>query len=516
MNFPTRSSSTCVLLASLLLAPKAQAQPAAPVPIAAWQLSAATRARLDEILASPQVSGARVGLEVRLLGRASSPAQFPSAPLPSGPSTLYERDGGKRFLPASNVKMFTVASALKYLGAGFRVSTRVLASGKRQGVVWRGDLFLVGGGDPTLTTRDLGELARALYKRGIRRVQGRIIGDGSALRAETFGGRYPDTWAMDDALWYYGAPISALAIDRNQIDISLAPTQLGQAPRLSTSAPADFPILNRALTVAAKQPQGISIERADSTSVLSNTLSIGGRLAVGERYSDGVAVPDPPRRAAWLLKRALFSLGVPVSGAAQSGAAGARHVVELARHDSPALSAMAAFCLKPSDNLSAEMLLRLTALHASDPPRAGTEERAHSLLRAWLGTISPHLSDARFVDGSGLGRYNLLSPRLCADLLQGVENLPSAEARAFWDALPIAGVDGTLRRRMKTTLAQGNARAKTGSFSIASSLSGYVTTRDGFRLAASFLSSFGSTEEMRKLQDQVFQSLAEAQLEEGA
>ena len=476
-------------------------------------MSEATRAHLDEILAAPDASGARIGLEVRLLGRAFTSSQFPSTPLQSGPQALYERDQNKRFLPASNIKMFTVASALKYLGADFRVHTRLLATGRRAGSAWRGDLFLVGGGDPTLATRDLQNLAAALSKRGIKSVQGRIIGDGSALHAEAFGGRFPDTWALDDALWYYGAPISALAIDRNQLDIALAPTRPGQLAKLSTGAPADFPIINRARTGALKSPQTITVERADASSVLSNTLSIGGSLPPGARYTDGVAVPDPPRRAAWIFKRALLGIGVHVSGAAISGVLGNREAVELARHDSPPLSALAAFCLKPSDNLSAEMILRLTALHAGSFPRAGTEARAHEMLRGWLRTASPSVADARFVDGSGLGRYNMISPRLAADLLAAIEKLPPAEGRAFWDALPIAGVDGTLGRRMKGTLAAGNARAKTGSFSVASSLSGYVTTRDGFRLAVSFLSSFGSTDQMRGLQNQVFQSLAQAQLE---
>ena len=429
---------------------------------------------------------------------------------------MFERDASKRFLPASNIKMFTVVSALKYLGSQFRVQTRIVATGKRSGSTWNGDLFLIGGGDPMLQTRDLRELARALRARGIRRVAGHIIGDGSLLRAEAFGGRYPDAWTLDDAVWYYGPAISALAIDRNQIDIALAPTKPGQPPLLSTNAPADFAILNRVRTVSKGQIASITLDRADANSVLSNSLSIAGNLPIGAPYTEGVAVPDPPRRAAWLLKRALISLGVSVSGAAQSGSLGAKPSVELASHDSPTVAQMAAFCLKPSDNLSAEMLLRLTALRAGSGRRAGTSQRAHEMMRGWLRTISPHVADARFVDGSGLGRYNLLSPRLCADLLQGVERLPSPEARAFWDAMPIAGVDGTIRRRMRNTLAQSNARAKTGSFSLASSLSGYVTTRDGFRLAASFLSSFGTTSEMRSLQDQVFQSLAEAELEGGA
>ncbi len=517
-----RSTSTCSVLLCLCLAAPLRAQqtstqappiqaPATQAP--AWRLSEATRARLDSILATPSAASGRIGLEVRLLGRASTSAQFPSTPLASGPQTLFEHDAAKRFLPASNIKMFTVSSALKYLGADFRVQTRLLATGRRVGSTWRGDLFLVGGGDPTLATSDLQNLALALQKRGIKSIQGRIIGDGSALHAEAFGGRFPDTWALDDALWYYGAPISALAIDRNQIDITLASTEPGQLAKLSTGAPADFPIINRARTTEPKSPQAINIGRADANNVLSNTLSIEGDLPLGARYTDGVAVPDPPRRAAWILKRALLSLNIKVSGAAANGALGNRASVELARHASPPLSAMASFCLKPSDNLSAEMILRLTALHAGSPPRSGTEVRAHQMMRGWLSTISPHVSDARFVDGSGLGRYNMISPRLAVDLLSAVEHLPPAEGRAFWNALPIAGVDGTLRKRMKGTSAQSNVRAKTGSFSLASSLSGYLTTRDGFRLAVSFLSNFGSTDEMRGLQNQVFHSLADAQLE---
>jgi D-alanyl-D-alanine carboxypeptidase/D-alanyl-D-alanine-endopeptidase (penicillin-binding protein 4) len=113
-------------------------------------------------------------------------------------------------------------------------------------------------------------------------------------------------------------------------------------------------------------------------------------------------------------------------------------------------------------------------------------------------------------DGSGLSRYNLLTPRATVQLLAAVQRLPGG--KALWDALPVAGVNGTLGRRMKGTPAQNNARAKTGTFSIVSTLSGYVTTRDGHRLAVSLLTNFARDgRNARRLQDEVYALLAQTQ-----
>jgi D-alanyl-D-alanine carboxypeptidase/D-alanyl-D-alanine-endopeptidase (penicillin-binding protein 4) len=506
--FPRRHKYLPVAATAAVLILSAQAQ-AAP----GLRLSQTTSTLIEAALATESIANARVGLGVRVLGRVQSPTQFPSTSLPGGAQVLFEQDAAKRFLPASNVKLFTVASALKYLGADFRVSTQVLGVGARLGSAWRGDLFLVGGGDATLSTAGLQKMAREIRKSGIRTISGSIFGDGSRLRAETFGGRYPDAWTLDDAVWYYGPEISALSIDRNQIDISLSPTRAGQLAILKTNAPPDFAIDNRVTTGGLGSAQ-VLVDRASGAAAISNTLSLSGRLPLGATFEEGVAVPDPPRRAAWILRGALIENGVRISGPARSGVLAAKKATELARHLSPPLSEMAAFCLKPSDNLSAEVILRLTALHAGHGQREGTAARAHSMLNGWLSTFSPHAKAARWVDGSGLGRYNIISPNLSLDLLGAVEKLPPREARALWSALPIAGVDGTLRRRMRNTRAQNNVRAKTGSFSIASSLAGYVTTRDGFRLAVAFNSNFGATGEMRDLQNQIYEALAEAELEE--
>jgi len=132
-------------------------------------------------------------------------------------------------------------------------------------------------------------------------------------------------------------------------------------------------------------------------------------------------------------------------------------------------------------------------------------------LRVYLKSENIDSSGLRFSDGSGLSRYNLLTPRSLTQLLGAAERLP--DARSFWDAMPIAGVDGTLRKRMIGTAAQNNARAKTGTFSITSCLSGYVTTRDGNRLAVSVLTNFArSGSDARKLQNEIFALLAETNL----
>jgi PBP4 family serine-type D-alanyl-D-alanine carboxypeptidase len=158
------------------------------------------------------------------------------------------------------------------------------------------------------------------------------------------------------------------------------------------------------------------------------------------------------------------------------------------------------------------MLLRAAARYSDNRTGSGTAARGNQLLFAWLKQNGIDTSALRMTDGSGLSRYNLITPRATVQLLAAVQRLPNGDA--LWDALPAAGVDGTLSRRMKATPAQSNARAKTGTFSIVSTLSGYVTTRDGHRLAVSLLTNFARDgRSARQLQDDVFALLADTKWE---
>jgi D-alanyl-D-alanine carboxypeptidase/D-alanyl-D-alanine-endopeptidase (penicillin-binding protein 4) len=481
--------------------------------------------RLRAILADPQVRQAHIGVSVKALGTAADVKVFPSQPyLDRSQPILWEQDAQKRFIPASNTKLYTAALALKYLGAQYTFPTRLAVAGKRVGSTLHSSLYIIGGGDPSLTTADLTQLAARLKAAGIRRVEGDIIGDGSAFEAESFGGRYPDGWTLDDTLWYYGMESSALAINRNQVDVTIEATQPGQAARV-TVAPADSSFVRAQVETRSRNAQStnpqpdIHWERAVSGSAIGPILKVSGVIFPGQKVSEGAAVPNPPMWAAQILKRVLQQNGIAVTGVAR-----AKRVNEialassstLATHLSPPLKVLLAGFLKPSDNLYGEMLLRAVSYYATSANaglRRGTAQASHQMLFDWFRVAGIESEGLRFTDGSGLSRYNMITPRATVQLLAEVEKLPDAEV--FWDALPIAGVDGTLRNRMRGTaqnpnFAQGNVHAKTGSFSIVSTLSGYVTTRNGHRLAVSILTNFASGNEARRVQNEICSLLAQS------
>jgi D-alanyl-D-alanine carboxypeptidase/D-alanyl-D-alanine-endopeptidase (penicillin-binding protein 4) len=506
-----------ILVAHCFLAIAARAQTTSPT-----ALPPAVETQLRALVNDPALRQAQFGVSIKALGTADTAQTFPAqAYVDAAQPLLWEQDGQKRFIPASNTKLYTAALALKYLGAGRTFPTRLAFSGTRQGDVLKGNLWLVGGGDPSLSSLDLHRFAAALQKLGIRCVTGDVIGDGSAFQSEGFGGRYPDGWTLDDTLWYYGMETSALAINRNQVDVTVEATQPGQLARV-TAAPSAPDFINARVETrspgsqAASATPQIQWERASGDSAIAPFLSVTGVIFPNQKESQGVAVPNPPRWAAQILKRALWQRGVRVEGVARGRVTGDKNEVlhTLSTHYSPPLQVLLANFLKPSDNLYGEMLLRGVSYYAPQPKvgfRPGTQSTSHALLFDWMRQSGIEIEGLRFTDGSGLSRYNLITPRATVQLLAEAEKLPGS--MVFWDGLPIAGVDGTLRRRMRSTAeapnpAQGNVRAKTGSFSIVSTLSGYVTTRDGHRLAVSLLTNFAPGDEARRVQNQIMTLLA--------
>lgn len=497
-------SRLLILFCLCLLGPFARANPA---PTA---LPPATQGRIRDLLAKPEVASGHIGLVVIGLGTSAAPASFATQPYDRGVEpVLLEIDGGKRYMPASNLKLYTAAIALRGLGANHVFTTRILGRGRRAASV--AELLLTGGGDPSLGPADLDALAARVASRGIRRY-GSLAVDNSLFRAETFGGRYPDGWTLDDTIWYYGPEVSALAINRNQVDVIVEGAATPGRAATVVMSPVCRQIQIESHVTTAAQPTGaetLHFEREETNGGLSCRIVITGTVAPGERHLEGLAVPAPAAWAADLLRRALARHGVmpgngPPASAATTIAAGYELI---AAHPSPPLAELLRRLLKNSDNLYAEMLLRAAGLDS--PPRRGadTAAAAHTRLRAWLQASGIAAGDLRFMDGSGLSRYNLVTPLATARLLAAISRVDGAES--FWDALPIAGVDGTLKDRMRGTRAAGNARAKTGTFSIASALSGYVTTRDGHRLAVALLTNFVPTPAARTLQDEIYTVLAD-------
>lgn len=456
--------------------------------------------RLDGILDDPALAHAHVGMRVELAETGE---------------VLYERAADRRFVPASNAKLVTAAVSLHELGPAYRWTTRLLAAGSVADDTLRGDLWIVGGGDPLLTRDEVRSWADTLARRGVRHVEGDVVGDDRAFREPRWG----EGWTWEDLHAGWGAGVTALQLHPVGIDAVLQPgTRPGAPASLHVRTPGPPPPPRPAVRTGA---EGSSVrlhilpEEESARPVLSGWVpadadSVRLRLAPGHptRYfldflesrldSAGVTVAGEFRRA----RR---GEAPPPEGEAQPTDGGGRRVAWTVEQGSDSLGAVLPELLKPSDNQIAENLLRTLG---REEGRQGSAEEGLEVLadRVHEWGISP---DAfRLVDGSGLSRYNEITPRAMVRLLRTAWRLPHHDL--FRDALPLAAEDGTLRGRLLGTPAAGNLRGKTGSLSSVRALSGYVEDGDGETLIfALFVNGFaGPGDVAEALEDLLVEQLS--------
>ncbi len=434
--------------------------------------------RLTEHLAHPRFAAAIWGVKV--------------VSLDSG-KTFFEQNAGKLFSPASNCKLYTMAVALDQLGGEYRIRTSLYAATKpdRHGVI-KGDLILYGRGDPTINARlnngdifrALEPLVAALTNAGIRRIRGDLVGDESFFRGPPYG----SGWGWDDLNNYYGAEISALTINDNTLQLSVRPGPTSGAPcGLSLSPATSYVVLsNCTQTIGAGGKRDLNYHRP----LGQNVIYVTGQMPLSDtNYTDEVTMTNPAGLFVTFFKEALARHGVKVDGQTRTVSgfnASAKpsdlcRLVELGSVNSLPLRDLVREVQKPSQNLYSDLILAHLGARAagSDAPGA-SEDAGIRELEKFLAKVGVPPGDVRFDEGSGLSRNNLTTPNATIGLLQFMNH--HAEAEAYLNALPVAGVDGTLRNRMKETSAAGNVRAKTGTLRWANSLSGHVTTVSGERL----------------------------------
>jgi serine-type D-Ala-D-Ala carboxypeptidase/endopeptidase (penicillin-binding protein 4) len=469
--------------------PQASPTPTAQVRVVTQTL-AELQTRITDILHKPEFSSAMIGIKV--------------ASLDSG-KIIFEQDANKLLRPASNMKIYTVATALDRLTPEFRFTTSVFAPTRPDaaGIV-HGDLTIYGRGDPSIAARFNGgdyfkaidELAARISAAGVKRIEGDLVGD------ETYfsGPQYGAGWEWEDLQWWYGAEVSALTINDNALDLAIKPGPRVGAPAVVTTGPPDplLSIANHVVTVASGTKRSISIHRGLGT----HTLEVVGSIPIDDRgYTGGIGISHPAMLFVYLLRSSLSKRGVTITGRSRTlpaSASGApaitvekSNLVELTSLQSPPLSVIAAQTLKPSQNLYTELILR--TLGKVVPPPAGLEPVAFRSSESFgLEVVKAFLRDAGvnpaalvLSDGSGLSRNDMITAEATVQLLTYMSR--HQHATVFRDALPIAGVDGTLRNRMKGTPAENNVRAKTGSLSSSASLSGYMSTNAGERLVFSIM-----------------------------
>src|ERR1051326_600584 len=474
----SRRQTSLFVILLLALAPLSAFAQTAPKTVAELQ------ARISQILAKPELAPAMVGIKVTSLD--------------SG-RVLFEANAEKLLRPASNMKIYTVATALDRLTPDYHFTTSVYAPARPDAAgVIRGDLRIYGRGDPSIAARfnngdyfkTIDDLAARIVAAGVKRVEGDLVGDETYFVGPTLG----SGWEWEDLTWYYGAEVTPLAVNDNALDLFIKPGAAVGQPALITTGPPDplLTIVNRVTTSAKGLRRDLSIHR----SLNDNTITITGTIAVDDRgYTGGIGISHPALLFVYLLRSSLAQKGVVVTGKSRvtgenpfpSNASAAQE--EIANLQSPQLHLIAAQTLKPSHNLYTELILR-TLGRVSPPPAAApanatSEELGIEAVKSFLKTAGLRPEALVLSDGSGLSRNDMITADASVQLLTFMSKHRYADV--FRDALPIAGVDGTLRNRLKGTPAENNLRAKTGSLSSAASLSGYVTTAAGEKLAFSIM-----------------------------
>lgn len=373
---------------------------------------------------------------------------------------LYARDADDAFQPASTLKLLVASTALATLGPAYR---------ERTTLSWRAPLLTLRvGGDAQLRADDLASAAEAAAAAGVRDVWGIAIDRSRYDRVHAGAG-----WSWDDFPYAYAAPVSAAALDDNALHLTIAPgARIGDPVSVSGLPPgANVHVRIEARTAASTSDSTLDLTRDGATIVVIGTQPLGEAPEVLD-----AAVPDAAEYLRSMLSAALVRAHVRVRPPALLIALGGAAVAEppLWTHDSPPLSDTVATMLLPSDNLMAEVLLK--ELAAANGTLPGTSAAGIALETHWLQSIGGDPSaTAAVVDGSGLSPYDRIAPRTLATILQADWNAPYRDV--LLDALPVAGVRGTLAESFIGTPAEGRVFAKTGSLSHVRTLAGFVQPR---------------------------------------
>jgi serine-type D-Ala-D-Ala carboxypeptidase/endopeptidase (penicillin-binding protein 4) len=451
---------------------------------------------------------------------------------------VFERDADKSFTPASNMKLYTSAAALDAFGPDFKIKTSVYATrpAGKNGVL-KGDLILYGRGDPNLSPRfdtddpdryddlkpadtitAIEQLADQIVAAGIKTVTGNLIGDDSFFAGDLLG----PGWEWDDAQFYYGAEVSALTVNDNSVTFTVTPaTRTGKPPSIKVQPQTGYlKIVNNSGTVADGQTR-IGVHRT----LNSNTVEFFGTIPRGaSEFKVNIAVHDPARFASELLKEALARRGVRVRGRVERHDAVARvadpfdesKLIEVASVESQPLAEMLKVINKQSQNLHAELMLRQLGTRHVDAgslddygrPRS-TSALGDEIRRKFLQRAGIEVAPLSLRDGSGLARQNLVTPTSTVRLLEFMLTRP--HTKTWLASMTIAGVDGTLERRMRDSAAANNMRGKTGTLTYVNALSGYLTTKRGQPLILSLMGNnyTGPGRETTGVMDQICVMLAE-------
>ncbi|MDQ3713593.1 MAG: D-alanyl-D-alanine carboxypeptidase/D-alanyl-D-alanine-endopeptidase [Acidobacteriota bacterium] len=465
-----------------------------PVPV---QTISDLQSRIRLTLARPELRRGMVGVKIVSLNTNK---------------VIFEENAEKYFMPASNMKSYTVAAAMEKLSPDFRFVTSVFAAAMpdANGVVL-GDLSIYGRGDVSFSTafydgdyyKGLDALAAKIVQAGVKRIEGSLVGDESYFT----GNPIPPSWEWEDLQWYYGAEISALPVNDNAVDLSVRPSSIN-LPCVIQVLPANavMKIVNRCTTSATGAKREIQIVKK----IDQNTIEVSGTMPLGDNgYKGFLAISRPAQLFVELLRGLLIRKGVTIMGQnkvisakdkAVSAVASSVPPFEITKLESPPFSLVAAKTMKPSQNTYTETILwtlgeqigrkqesslAVDEISIKKLQQTSSADLGLKVMQNFMNEIGAAPDSVIQWDGSGLSRHNLITPSSAVQLYTYMSK--SRYADAWRNSLTIGAVDGTLKNRFRETVAAANVRGKTGTIDQVSALSGYVTTASGERLVFSIL-----------------------------
>jgi D-alanyl-D-alanine carboxypeptidase/D-alanyl-D-alanine-endopeptidase (penicillin-binding protein 4) len=433
-------------------------------------------------------------------------------------------------MPASNMKILTSAVAWEQLGPEFTYRTTFVAGGPVRDSSVQGNLLVIGRGDPTVSDHMRGDamlplrqIADSLAARGIRRITGRIVAAGDAMPGPSLG----YGWSWEDLESSYSAGVDELLFNEGFSEVVVyGGASAGDAPRVETRPARSFPRLRvTAATVTAEpcaQPADANGQCASAGAprrrrratlqavkdTVSGDVILSGVIVAGDSARIEVTHRDPDEAYVAALREALRDRGIVVEERTESASTGSAGDT-LFVLQSPPLREILPALMKPSQNQIAEAFLRTLGLERNG---AGTADSGRAVVERQLAAWGAPAESYVVRDGSGLSRYDYVTPEAIVHVLEAMRRSP--QFSLYYEAMPIAGVDGTVRTRMRGTPAENNVHAKTGSVANVRSLSGYVRTMDGRMLIFSALCNnfTAPASSTTRLQDEIGARLAALRL----
>ncbi|MFC2082350.1 D-alanyl-D-alanine carboxypeptidase/D-alanyl-D-alanine-endopeptidase [Bacteroidota bacterium] len=416
--------------------------------------------------------------------------------------SLYKKNHKLLLRPASNLKLLTSAAGLLFLGPDYKFKTSFYHTGQLRDSVCYGDFFVVGGFDPEFSSADLDSVIQLIKNFGIKEIRGNLYGDVSLMDSLHWGAG----WMWDDDPYIFSPYLSSLSINKNGIKIAYESAAIGFPAKVNIIPESGYYSLSNSSYTSIEDTSDISIIRDFINH--TNKIIIDGSLSFrAEPDTSKLNLVHPEKYFLTLMKENLERRGMNIEGMIDTATLkeDTTFITSIERSLIDVLNNLN----KESDNLNAELVLRALAYENFGKPASA--ENGIKMIDSLLTLVGLDSVQYRMTDGSGLSFYNLFSVEIMNELLKYMYLREEELFTHFYDSLPIAGVDGKLEKRMMNGAVFNNVRAKTGTLSGISCLSGYLTTKNAHFISFSiFIQNYvGSSERASSFQDRICRILCE-------